>query len=563
MPIRGSITGFGYGGWQGGNSYYQTVGKAQWATYVNNDTSLYDSVVNDMICDNNYNLYVCGYINANGGSGGIRSLNAYDVSGTGQTRSPYYADRIGFCNLGFLVKYNQLGICQWISMVDQSLPDYQQSNRSIALDSQQNIYVGGIISNASGITPTPTNFYDSSGFGIRQSQFSTLISKSAFYVYKMNPNGKTQWVNYFSTNTGNIIVVTSDSNNVYYGGTYNTTGYGQIPLLDASGVSQSNSLYSLPNSLSRANNIYNGFIVKLNSNGKTQWSVYMSTVASAQSLTTDKNSNLYCAIDYGFAFTLVDASGFQQVNNAYTLPILSGQIAGGLIKYNTNGIVQWCTCILSAQSGVTPKSVKVDSQNNVYVCGTYKQPVTFRDASGTGQVNSLIQISLTANAMTGAFLAKYNSNGVTQWVTKIDSSSASFGYINTAKITVDTLDNVYIVGTVEGPALSGQVEPIMFNASGNTQIYSGISISSIKAVTTGGYVAKYTSSGICLWATYLDNPSQGELFNAVASDRSNSLYIGGECVTSNTLMDACGNTQTASAVKISSVGLSAVFMKYR
>lgn len=543
---------------------YETAGIAQWATYLNNfNTNSSANVTTDMVCDNNYNLYVCGHINASGGGAGARAVNAYDASGTGQVVSPYYAPRVTFSNLGFLVKYNQAGTCQWVSMVDAQFADYSQFNRCIATDTQQNIYSAGVISNGSGTTAqSPTNFYDSSGFIVRQSPFSTNITRTGGYVYKIDSSGITQWVNFFSTGMGNAVMMTTDCNdNVYYGGTYRVAGSDQIPLLDVSGVTQSNSLYSIR----ATDNSGQAFLIKLNSSGKTQWSTYIpGAVSGGQSLAIDASNNIYCTVSYNAAITfLADASGLQQTTNSFNVLYFGRNDAhtgAALIKYNSDGKVQWCTCLTNDTSPTTPYSVKIDSKGNVYLTGTYTFGTTIYDASGFGQADSgMTLIRPTANS--AAFMIKYNSSGKAQWAIRIDETGASpgFRYIDGFKNNIDSIDNIYIAGSILGPVTT----PTMFNASGNTQVNSGITIPSVATGGYAGYFAKYNSNGICQWATYIDNSASQDLFSALTTDRSNSVYIGGETGRTITVQDVSGNTQTPSAIKISSIGSSASFIKYR
>ncbi len=558
MPFRGSITGFGYGRWQTGNVYYNNTGTAQWAAMFDS-TGLDD--LRAMVCDASNNLYVAGVSQP----GDVSGTRIFDASGTTQVPSGFFVPRrtgVAYTtNLGLLAKYNSNGNCQWVCAIDASGVTTTTDNIwNSAIDSEQNIYVvGGAGAN--------TNLWDASGFTTTLSPV-TLQRQRIGFLCKVNPSGQFQWATGIGLLSGTLVseanLITIDTqNNIYYGGFYAQGGTGRITLMDASGTTQSNSLYSIP----QTNNAIWWALLKMNSEGKIQWATYVPGV-SGQDVTlngvaTDVNNNIYFAMTYNANITIPDVSGFTQSNSLYTLP--ANIQTAGLIKYNSNGKVQWCVDLGGAAADES-RSVAVDSQCNIYWVGTYRSnslgSLVVRDANGTGQINSLITIRNTGATADGAvFLIKYNPDGKAQWATCIDQTIANADDVATT-IKIDSIDNVYISGRTNCNATC-----IIYDASINTQQASDISI--VVPIATGqcAFLVKYNSNGIGQWATNINGTNNcNDVWYGLALDRSNSLYVGGGTIVTLTVRDVSGTTQKNSAITITPVNATssnASFIKYR
>ena len=122
-------------------------------------------------------------------------------------------------------------------------------------------------------------------------------------------------------------------------------------------------------------------------------------------------------------------------------------------------------CTATAASGV---KVAVDTQSNAYVAGGFRQAVDF------GITN------LSRATDHDSFVAKYNSQGAFQWVTRI---SVADGWASPTRIATDSADNCFITGLFRGTANFG-----------DTNVTS-----SQDPALLGCFVAKYNASGSLRW----------------------------------------------------------------
>jgi len=106
------------------------------------------------------------------------------------------------------------------------------------------------------------------------------------------------------------------------------------------------------------------------------------------------------------------------------------------MKQNPNGDVLWVTQFDGTDiTGV--KSIVVDSQNNVYTTGYFRgNSITIG--------NSILTSS--EQEIENAFVTKQDTSGNVLWAEKIGQTD----YVSVEKITIDTSDNICIVGNFEG-----------------------------------------------------------------------------------------------------------------
>ncbi|MHA1697149.1 MAG: SBBP repeat-containing protein [Candidatus Helarchaeota archaeon] len=175
---------------------------------------------------------------------------------------------------------------------------------------------------------------------------------------------------------------------------------------------------------------------------------------------------------------LADIEGYavaiDKNNNIY----ITGKTPGAsfdmfIIKYNSSGSRIWNLTWGSTGEDMG-KGIAVDSQDNIYVVGTYYD---------TGTSNDYI------------FLNKYSSGGVFQWSRKIGSSSyTDYG----EGIAIDKNDYIFIVGSINNTATSS---------------YDIV-------------VAKYDSLGNLIWEKYYGDHKK-EYGYDIAVGRFNNIYISG------------------------------------
>jgi hypothetical protein len=145
----------------------------------------------------------------------------------------------------------------------------------------------------------------------------------------------------------------------------------------------------------------NALIIKYNSNLQVQWAtridapfIGLTTSASQSIITTDSLNNIYVSGRYTNASNVpLTINSYRELNTSVSPPTVEVSIFGQLsipsgaapnesvylVKYNSNGIVQWATSILNTNRGsnTLTRPIIVDSQNNVYISGSYEGTGTF------------------------------------------------------------------------------------------------------------------------------------------------------------------------------------------
>ena len=173
-----------------------------------------------------------------------------------------------------------------------------------------------------------------------------------------------------------------------------------------------------------------------------------------------------------------------------------------LLKYNKYGIFTSSIVIATIStdrfggSSIIVNDVKIDDNDNIYITGNSR--------SGLGP-NGPGALFGTFQTIQGFFVAKYNANGVIQWVKCSDMLQTTSG--NSISIAPD--GSVYMIGDFSGNNLSvARHEPV--NAVGKNDIF----------------VVKYTQGGSFIWISSIggiDNDSGV----GIATSSNGDAYITG------------------------------------
>jgi len=251
----------------------------------------------------------------------------------------------------------------------------------------------------------------------------------------------------------------------------------------------------------------------------------------------------------------VDSSGNIYVTG-YTSGGLDNNTNSGntdifLVKYNSSGVKQW-TKQLGTSTSDAGTGVTVDSSGNIYVTGSTK--------------GGLDGNSNTAGSSWDFFLVKYNSSGVKQWTEQYGNVAAEVlgvgGYYTDfgQGVTVDSSDNIYVTGTINYGG--NDIFLVKFYDNGTKQwtkllgtssddrvalgfgeIMDGVTVDSsdniyVVGSTKGGmdnntnsggwdfFLVKFNSSGTKQWTQQLGTSST-DYGNAVAVDSSDNIYVTG------------------------------------
>ena len=317
-----------------------------------------------------------------------------------------------------------------------------------------------------------------------------------------------------------------------------------------------------------ATNVESVFVVKYNSSGVAQWAetilgqdgvLYAGGIAVG-GIAVDSSGNVYVTGDYRSPYSVT-------LGNNVTLPATfdnsgSGFLenSGFVIKYNTNGVVQWAETIIPYPGGVTVNDIAVDSSGNVYVTGDYRsQPITLGNS-----------VTLPYSSSTNAFVAKYDTNGVAQWGGRM----GAYNYVSRGRGVVVHSNGIYVTGKYTQGESNGYLTPIntptgargyvlSIDHNGTKQWHRGINRGDtdsfgIAANSEGVYVIgscfpsyssyrflfveQFMTSGLSeefkeLWeTTVVENANS----YGITTDDSNNVYISGQ-YTSITGVDLGGN----------------------
>lgn len=492
---------------------YNVNGDPLLRSYISNINTYTNQVTSNSIAvASSLNYYVCGST--------IGFSNSYDAQVTTLTNLiPRYA--------GYVAKYDQTGTFQWRAYVSNTFPNIATSNsavfNTVALDASENVYVAG--SSTIGGTGAFSNIYSASD-GYPNSSISsgfpnTTLTTTAFLV-KFNSLGVFQWrvfASLASTLTLGLSCATDSLGNVYFGGQQPDNATAATFFTTAPGATSAGLTNVVPHA---------AFLVKYNGSGNILWHAYIDDPGSASlprdtilGIATDSANSVYVSGATDVNSLVAGTINFYNSNiygRTTTYNITgAGQGVGYLAKYSSSGVVLWRAYIDSAAQVDFARSVAVDADQNVIICGNNGPAV-----ASVYDARTLIRFTIPSSS---GFVIKFNPSGyiINRGITTI-GAPIHFG------VTTDDNRNIIIAGTNSGTI--------------NSQIYnSNVDSTSLttEIIPNGSaYVIKYNSDGIIAplntfpsstsngWVIPLASNIMSSFFN---SDTS-SIYI-------------CGNTSGA------------------
>ena len=209
---------------------------------------------------------------------------------------------------------------------------FSSSSAVIDIDSNNNLYVTGANNASYAMT-----------IGTQQ------IDPKDFFVYKLNQLGDLEWIKVFgnSPSEGAAYDIAVDNN-----GNSIITGYFSGSIDFGTGIQT-------------ATGSYTTFILKLDSNGETEWVVIPTSSDVSydfgSGVDTDANGNIYVSglVNHKTTNTVTSLTfGSFTISNV-------NYATGFYLKINSSGVVQWVKTINSTGGG----SIFVDSQDNKYLSG--------------------------------------------------------------------------------------------------------------------------------------------------------------------------------------------------
>ena len=300
-------------------------------------------------------------------------------------------------------------------------------------------------------------------------------------------------------------------------------------------VSASVSLFSSSNNQS-------AFALKYNSTGTSQWSVTVdgSSPDSAAAIATDPSLNVYVAGRYGPNAATIYAN--QTPSAISTLAATSGNAAAFAIKVGSNGTPLWAVRV-DGTGTEEALGAAVDTTGSLYIAGTHDAIATFYSSN-----NTAFATTLPAPSNKSSFLAKYDTNGAAQWVTRIHGLTNS----NIAtSLALDSSNNIYLAGSYGG-------SQTIFNTAGAASPLT-LPTTLNNGSNMAAFCIKYSSAGLPLNTWVLGGLSNAQN-NAITVDSTGSnIYTTGFFTNSNTTLYD-GNQMTSSIIFPSGISTQAAFV---
>jgi hypothetical protein len=284
-----------------------------------------------------------------------------------------------------------------------------------------------------------------------------------------------QWVDDIGGPSSNCIssAVQSDSqNNVYVTGFYNGT-------VD---FDPSTAVYNLTSV-----GEFDTFVAKYTSAGKLIWAISIggSNTEQVNSMAIDQNGNPTISGQYNSTDFDVDPGPGKTILSS------QGGYDAFVVKFTTNGALMWAKSI-GGYATDYGGHISTDSQGNIIETLRYQATVTVGSQSFNSQSGNFNGLAI-----------KYDSNGNVLWAINIGDNIDS----EISGAEVDSQNNVIITGPFQGTD--------NFNPLGSTPV-------TLNGNGDGVFVAKYTSSGILIWAKCF----YGSVANSfVCIDSQNNIYV--------------------------------------
>lgn len=174
------------------------------------------------------------------------------------------------------------------------------------------------------------------------------------------------------------------------------------------------------------------FFMKQDANGNLIWahSLGQAYSESAGSIAVDGNGNVYVAGSFQVTADFDPGAGTFDLTSI-------GDYDNFVLKVDSNGNFLWAKRFGSTASDII-KSIQVDANNNVLLCGWFQQSCDFDPGLG--------DVSVTSAGLTDFYILKLDSNGDYLKVSRIGGAQSE-SFIN---FTIDNANNIIVAGTFSG-----------------------------------------------------------------------------------------------------------------
>jgi hypothetical protein len=255
----------------------------------------------------------------------------------------------------FIIKLDTAGNYIWIKTQGGLLND---GIASIALDDVNNIFTTGSFSSTCDFDPDTAVNFDLTSWG-----------QNDIFVCKLDSSGDLLWVKQFGGNDFDLAcgLKIDLSNNVFLAGIFEGT-------MDA------NPDIAVYNLVSNGN--YDNFILKLDSSGNMQWALSFGGTGLdvCNSLALDSSANIYTTGRF------VDTVDFDPGVGVYNL-FGNGSGDTFVSKINSAGNFVWANQLHGNNDNIG-YSIKLDTYENIYVCGSFAGTCDFDPSNNSYNITS-------------------------------------------------------------------------------------------------------------------------------------------------------------------------------
>lgn len=427
---------------------------------------------NSVAVDADGNMYVAGNFS------GTAEFGALSVTSAGDQD-------------GFIVKYNDQGVEQWVRRVGGTGVD---NINGISI-SGTDVYITGSFNGTANFN-TPFSFVN-----------NNLISAGStdIFLAKFNTSGTFLWTRRAGGTGGDVAnSVAASGTDIYITGSFNGTANFNTP--SANGSSE---ITAIGNT--------DIFIAKFNSSGVVQFQ------RRAGSTGNDVSRGIVVALNG--VYITGEFTGDAHFNTAGIPGTTSLTSVGGsdifVAKYDFSGIIQW-----TRRAGGTLNDIGYGIANigdNVFITGQFFDVANFNTPSATGSNE------LTSAGSTDGFFARFDANGDFAGARRFGGADVDYG---TAICRIGTA--LYVVGVFDGTANFNQP-----SASGSNEL-----------VTAGNgdiFLARFANTGAFIWAKRAGSSSP-DVPSGVTALNSEIYVTGRYATTANFNTPSSGSSNTLVSV---------------
>lgn len=365
----------------------------------------------------------------------------------------------------FIAKYDPSGNFIWARLINANATAW---GGYIALDTFNNVYVGGLFYTQTDFDPGPGVFN------------ITPVGSADIFICKLDSNGNFRWAKSMGgTSTDQCHSVAVDKyGTVYHTGFFQGTadfdpGPGTFNLTSAA--------------------YYDIYFSKLDSAGNLIWAKRIGSTGTDNGVTIDLGSggDIYLSGEFSATVDFDPGSGVlnKTSNGAEDIYIA---------KFDTNGNLLWVKTIGGTGADFC-WGMAVDPSDNVIGSGTFNGNVDFDPGSGT-----YMQNQLTAG---GNYIVKLDPAGNFLWAGQIGGSGGS----TTRGVACDNLGGIYIGGHFIG---TSDIDP----GPGNTPITA--------TAVVDCYILKTDPSGVLAWYAAFGGMGTDNVWSISVNNNGNVITSG-------------------------------------